>query len=74
MFNKNADEFVVKYNYDLLGDTIRIPDGATLLFKGSGKVAHGTIMGQESSIKASPKNALFDDITITGSWKVDDDI
>ncbi len=51
MFNIKADEYVVRHRYDLMGESITIPDGAKLVFKGSGSIAHGTLIGRKSSIK-----------------------
>lgn len=72
MFNKKTDEYVVRNSYDLLGDTITIPVGAKLVFKGSGRLSHGVIIGQESSIKNSANRLIFNDVTLLGRWNVED--
>lgn len=71
MFNKMADEYIVRNHYDLMGETITIPEGAKLVFKGSGSVANGTLIGQNSSLKANSNKIVFYDIRISGLWKVE---
>lgn len=72
MFNNKADEYVVRNRYDLLGDTITIPVGAKLVFKGSGRLTHGVIIGQESSIKNRANRLIFNDVIILGRWNVEE--
>ena len=72
MFNRNADEYIVRRQYDLRGDTITIPEGVKLVFKGAGCFTHGTIVGQESTIKAGATKRVFNDVTILGCWNVED--
>ena len=72
MFNKMADEYIVRNHYDLMGETITIPEGAKLVFKGSGCVANGTLIGQKSSLKANSKKTVFYNITVSGLWNVEE--
>lgn len=70
MFYDNADEYIIKNRYDLMGASITIPKGAVLVFKGSGSVYNGTLVGQESSVKVYAKKTIFHNIFISGYWKV----
>lgn len=72
MFNKKADEYVVRHRYNLSGETIKIPEGARLVFKGSGSVTNGTLIGQRSSLKVNSKKTVFYDIAISGLWNVEE--
>ena len=58
--------------YDIMGDTITIPEGAILVFEGSGCATNGTLNGLYSSIKTYTQTPMFCDITISGRWKVGD--
>ncbi len=71
MFNNKADEYIVRNHYDLQGDTIILPEGARLVFKGNGVLAHGVLIGQNASIKTRTNRLLFNNITILGRWKVE---
>jgi hypothetical protein len=71
MFNRKADEYIIRHRYNLRGGTITIPEDAKIVFKGSGCLTHGTIIGQESSVKASSEKTIFNDIIVLGRWNVE---
>ena len=58
--------YEVRYNFDLDGDTLTIPEGCVLKFNG-GKISNGTIRGAKTSIESSLYQ-IFDNVTISGSW------
>lgn len=63
-----TDEILrIKGDIDLSGQTIDLPQGITLIAEG-GRIFNGTIVGNDTRIKG--KTALFDHVTIQGSWIV----
>lgn len=57
--------YCICYKYDLKGNTITLPKGCCLEFRG-GSIANGTIIGTYSNIIAHTK--VFDNINIEGTW------
>lgn len=54
MVNQPNTVYVVRYDFDLNGKTIDIPEGCSLFFDG-GKLSNGTINGKESKLIGEPK-------------------
>lgn len=69
-FTENNAEYLVKYKFDLDSQTIKLPEGSTLSFSDSGLIGNGTLVGQNSTVKANSKNRIFSKIVITGTWSV----
>lgn len=61
--------FVVKYDYDLNGQTISIPNNCVLKFEG-GSFDNGTIVGNKTRISADLVKVFGANLTLTGSWDV----
>ena len=62
-------KYVVKYDFDLDGGTVTIPEGCLLEFDG-GSIDKGTITGQNTSIVGSQKHIFKKDIKIAGTWNI----
>ena len=54
---------------DLKGDTLFLPQYATLVFKGNGCLKNGIIVGRETKIKSSSTH-FFEHVQIKGEWIV----
>jgi len=61
--------YEIKSEFDLQGQTIRIPTDCELLFDG-GCLKNGVLLGSETSIN-SKKGVIFKNIKIEGSWVVE---
>lgn len=62
--------FVVRKNYNLLGQTLVVPEGLTLSFV-NGSMDNGEIRGTNTKIKVLGKSPVFGiDLKISGSWNV----
>lgn len=61
-------EYVVSVNIDLNGDTIKLPPNSVLRFKGRYKIKNAVLVGDNSSIIASPI-MIFENVLIDGYWK-----
>ena len=60
--------YEIRYDYDLEGAEITIPEGCMLKFEG-GSLNNGTLNGNDTDIKASCKDYIFkDNLTINGSY------
>lgn len=59
--------YVVRYDFDLNGDSIVIPDKCVIRFDG-GSLSNGTIIGSNTGLKY--KGVVFDKIQISGKWNV----
>lgn len=57
----------IRYDYDLNGATIILPQNVTFKFAG-GSLRNGTITGNKTKIEASLNKIFFDDLIITGKW------
>lgn len=65
----NNTNYIIKYNFDLKGDTLVIPDNCCLTFKG-GQIKNGSIKGNVTRIKAG-KYLLFKKVRLSGVWDND---
>lgn len=63
--------YVIRYNYDLGGTTVDIPDNVVLLFEG-GVITNGTLVGSYTKISAPLYQIFGTDIRMTGSWSVEE--
>lgn len=62
--------YVIKYDFDLNGNVLMIPDGCTLIFKSSGKLSHGELKGNNTDLKGQTVGCLSD-CKISGVWNID---
>lgn len=63
-------KYVIKWDFDLNGQTITVPENCILEFEG-GSLSNGMLIGNETQIIAE-KTAIFTNITISGTWNVPD--
>lgn len=63
----SSSRYVVKEHYDLQGQTLEIPEGVSLVFKG-GSLSNGTVEGHHTFIK----NPAFENIHFTGTFTNDE--
>lgn len=59
--------YVVKYNFDLNGDTLTVPNNCVLQFVG-GSLKNGTLSGQHTIIRNEGAAPIFKDIYFTGNY------
>lgn len=57
--------YVVKYDFDLEGESVTLPKGCTLEFKG-GSLKNGVLVGQDSVIHADRR--IFHGVSVRGTW------
>lgn len=58
--------FEIRYDYDLGGEEVRIPENCVLKFEG-GSISNGTVVVNNSTIKSDTSNTLFKNVKIIGS-------
>lgn len=66
MINQADTIYEIRYNFDLNGATITIPENCTLKFEG-GKLSNGTLNGAQTSVDA-PVSYILENVTTTGSF------
>ena len=66
MINSANTIYEIRYDYDLNGAIITIPEGCILEFKG-GSLGNGTLVGNNTAINAGLIK-IFNDITVNGGW------
>lgn len=59
--------YKINDQHDLGEQTVTLPRGSVLVFHGSGALLNGTIVGQDSVIRAEEK--VFYDVQVKGTWK-----
>lgn len=59
--------YIINKVYDLKGETVTLPYGVILLFKGNGLLRNGTIIGLNGTIIACKR--IFDKVQVKGTWK-----
>lgn len=69
MINKSNTIYEIRYDFDLNGAEITIPEGCVLDFQG-GSLNNGTITGNNTDIKAFDNIVIFQRILINGTWIV----
>ena len=70
MLTVSGAEYVLRYKYDLLGDTITMPKGASLSFNSDASISNGFLKGNDSNIKADAAFVIFYGIQFGGDWNV----
>lgn len=60
--------YEVRYNFDLEGTAVTIPDNCVLQFNG-GSISNGTLNGSNTNIIAPIVRIFGDDLTIDGTWR-----
>ena len=68
MFTYSNTIYEIRYDFDLNGQEITIPEDCVLDFKG-GSLNNGTIVGSKTKINA-PLSTIFKELLITGIWDV----
>ena len=61
--------YEIRYDYDLDGGEVTIPEGCVLDFQG-GSFSNGVIIGNRTDIKEANRSLIFSNIKIQGTWKV----
>lgn len=56
--------YIIQYDYDLLGQTINLPENCILKFEG-GSLKNGVLVGTTCGIEGTPR---FENISLQGSW------
>lgn len=69
MINEENTIYVIQYDYDLNDEEITIPEGCVLDFQG-GSLSNGTIVGNNTIIKAELYRIFNLDIILQGTWDV----
>lgn len=67
MINKPNTIYEIRYDFDLNGETIEIPDNCTLRFIG-GKLANGTLKGSYSNIEADNVGIFEETLSLAGNF------
>ena len=71
MINKENTIYIIQYDYDLNGQEITVPENCILKFEG-GSLSCGIIKGNNTKIKAGIEKIFGDNITINGTWNVEE--
>lgn len=66
-FNQANTIYEIRYDFDLNGQTIIIPDNCVLKFEG-GSIKNGTLTGTMSLIDNKNNATIFNNISITGTY------
>lgn len=61
--------YVIKWDYDLGGETVTIPENCVLKFEG-GSISNGTVVGNNTSIISNPIH-IFDNVVFEGTLAED---
>ena len=69
MLDEATNTFVVRKNYNLLGQKLVVPDGLSLFFVAGG-VDNGELQGTNSKISVLGKSVFGLDLKISGTWDV----
>lgn len=67
MINYPYTIYEIRYNFDLDGETITIPNGCSLRFNG-GSLSNGKLVGSDTKVEFIGEYAGFNDITLFGTW------
>ena len=68
VFGEGTNSIVIKSPKDLGGKEYSLPKGATLIFKKSGCLKNGTVIGEDIRVIASEKRQIFSGIVLNGSF------
>lgn len=66
-FKKQNTIYEVRYDFDLLGKSVTIPDGCSLYFNG-GTISNGHIIGNNTIVDAKLTKIFDSNVLLTGSW------
>ena len=69
MFTQSNTIYEVRYDFDLNGEEITIPEGCVLDFQG-GSLNNGNIIGNNTMICAVPIKIFSVDVILSGTWNV----
>lgn len=61
--------YEIRYDFDLDGEEVKIPESCVLKFEG-GQLANGTLIGNHTSILSLPNKIYSADVVIEGTWNV----
>lgn len=64
--NTSSVVYVIKFPYDLKGETLTIPAGCQLSFEG-GMIKNGTLHGDKTTIKAL-RERILSNVSVSGTW------
>ena len=67
MINRSNTIYEIRYDFDLNGKNIKIPENVILKFNG-GSLCNGTLIGNNSIIQSSPITIFEYNLNIGGSW------
>lgn len=70
MINEPNTIYEIRYDFDLNGATITIPENCTLKFEG-GVLENGTVYGTNTRVQAGIL-AILSNIELSGSWRADE--
>lgn len=65
--SKSNTIYEVRYDFDLSGKSITIPEGCTLLFNG-GSLSNGRVIGRKTFIDAKLARIFNTNLVLSGSW------
>lgn len=68
ILKKDSKRFLIKYDFDLQGDTVVVGKNCILDFRG-GSINNGAVVGQATEISFREK-PIFSKINISGTWNV----
>lgn len=62
--------YEIRYDFDLDGETLKVPANCVLEFKG-GSFGNGTLTGQDTGIIANPTKIFGAGLSVSGTWQID---
>lgn len=69
MLSSKNTKYVIKYVYELLGDTLTMPQNVILEFDG-GSIKNGTLVGNDTlMLNTNETESILDNVTLDGTWK-----
>ena len=71
MINKENTIYEIRYDFDLNGKDITVPEGCVLNFQG-GSLSNGILTGSNTSIKTNIIKIFGLEVEFKGTWNVDD--
>lgn len=70
MINKPNTIYEIRYDFDLNGEEITIPEGCVLDFNGGSISGSHTLTGSNTGIRAGLVKIFSTDVTLAGTWNV----
>lgn len=68
MFTKENAKYVIKWNYDLMGESITVPENCIISMEG-GSLTNGTLVGQNTKLINESGDESLVSVGLRGSWK-----